>query len=61
MVFCENIFLLVLQGKEETPYPAYHLEAIGTKGRLLFIFSSVIEKLGALITASLPSKAMPDN
>lgn len=44
-VFCENIFLLVLQGKEETPCPAYHLEAIGTKGRLLFLFSSVIQKL----------------
>lgn len=61
-VFCENIFLLVLQAKEETQCPAYHLEAIGTKGRLLFIFSSVIQKiLGALITASLPSKAMPDD
>lgn len=60
-VFCKNIFLLVLQGKEETPYPAYHLEAIGTKGRLVYFFFCDSEALGALITASLPSKAMPDD
>lgn len=43
----EYFLLLVLRGWEETPCPAYRSEAIRTKGRLLFIFPSVIQKLSA--------------